>query len=236
MRYYSTAVFAALVLVSTSLAAQPFQEGRHFDRVGTPTVTPEDRVVVTDAFAYPCPACRRFLPVMEAWKADQPDYVEVQRLPVALQPGWDLFARAFYTAEVMGLLDDSHEALFKAVHDERRSMRSFDDIAGFYEQYGVSASSFKNTAQSFAVDASMRQNRNEVRGFGVRGTPTVVVQGKWRVSPSGFNSYDEMMEVVDYLVAREAEALGLGEGANQASEAAEEAGPAADEQSATESG
>ena len=68
-----------------------------------------------------------------------------------------------------------------------------------------------NTAQSFAVDARMRQNRNDVRTYGIRSTPTIIVQGKWRVSPNGLSSYDEMIEVIDYLVDMEAEAMGLAE-------------------------
>jgi hypothetical protein len=52
-----------------------------------------------------------------------------------------------------------------------------------------------------------------VRTFGIRGTPAVIVQGKWLVSPNGFSSYDEMLAAVDYLVQREADALGLGQDA-----------------------
>lgn len=199
----------AALLFSGSLLAQEFQEGQHFQRIGSPVATPDDKVVVTDGFAYPCGACRRFLPYVSAWEENAPDYVEVEHLPIALQPGWDLFVRGYYTALVMGIAEETHEAMFKAVHDERRQFRSFNDIADFYAEYGVEADSFLNTSQSFAVDAKIRQNRNDVRTFGIRGTPAVIVQGKWRVSPNGFSSYDEMLAAVDYLVEREAEALGL---------------------------
>lgn len=200
----------ASLLLAGALQAQTFEEGRHYQEVGSPVSAPDDRVVVTDGFGYPCPACRRFLPHLSNWEEGLPDYVEVDHLPVALQPGWDLFARAYYTAEVMGVAGETHEAMFKALHDERRQFRSFEDIADFYADHGVEAETFINTSQSFAVDARMRQNRNDVRTFGIRGTPSVIVQGKWRVSPNGFSGYDEMLEVVDYLVEREAEALGLG--------------------------
>lgn len=211
MRKFLNVVAVATLLFSGSLLAQDFEEGQHYQRIGSPVATPEDRVVVTDGFGYPCPACRRFLPYLSAWEADLPDYVEVNHLPVALQPGWDLFARAYYTAEVMGIAEETHEAMFKALHDERRQFRSFEDMAGFYADHGVEAESFVNTSQSFAVDARLRQNRNDVRTFGIRGTPSVIVQGKWRVSPNGFSSYEEMLSVVDYLIEREAEAMGLGE-------------------------
>ncbi|MDZ7791778.1 MAG: thiol:disulfide interchange protein DsbA/DsbL [Xanthomonadales bacterium] len=211
----------ATLLLAGSLPAQTFEEGQHFQKVGSPVAVPDDRVVVTDGFGYPCPACRRFMPYLSNWEEGLADYVEVDHLPVALQPGWDLFARAYYTAEVMGIADETHEAMFRALHDERRQFRSFEDIADFYADHGVEAETFINTSQSFAVDARMRQNRNDVRTFGIRGTPSVIVQGKWRVSPNGFSGYDEMLEVVDYLVEREAEALGLG--AESETESGEEA-------------
>ena len=114
MRKILTVVAAAALLVPALAAAQTFQEGQHYQRVGNPVAVPDDRIVVADGFGYPCPACRRFLPYMDAWMADLPDYVEVKHVPVVLQPGWDLFARAYYTAEVMGIAEETHEAMFTA--------------------------------------------------------------------------------------------------------------------------
>lgn len=222
MRNLMNIVSGLALLVSGSLMAQPFEEGKHFDRIGSPVAMPEDRVVVTDGFAYPCGACRRFLPYVTTWAENTPDHVEVEHLPIALQPGWDLFVRGYYTAQVMGVADETHEAMFQAVHDERRQFRSLEDIAEFYAEYGVDADSFINTSESFAVDAKVRQNRNDVRTYGIRGTPTVVVQGKWRVSPGGVKTYEEMLEVVEFLVEREAEALGLADSGDEGADAQEE--------------
>src|SRR5699024_6477495 len=94
MRKFLNLAAAATVLLAGSLLAQPFEEGKHYQPVGNPVATPDDRVVVVDGFGYPCPACRRFMPYLESWEARQPEYVEVEHLPVALQPGWDLFAKA----------------------------------------------------------------------------------------------------------------------------------------------
>lgn len=205
---------AVVALFSQAALAQPFVEGEHYHAIGSPATMPEDRVEVIEAFAYPCPACRNFHPFISRWEQRQPEFVDFRRLPVGLQQGWDLFARAYYTAEVLGIGEQSHEAVFKALHDERRSIRNFDDIAGLYTDFGVTTDEFVSTSQSFAVDSRMRRNRTELTRFGVRQTPTMVVQGKWRVIPGAFGSYDEMLATIDYLVEREAEALGLnGDGA-----------------------
>lgn len=193
----------ALAALSGPVAAQNFEEGRHFHAIGSPLGAPGDRVEVVEAFAYPCPACRAFLPIVNNWSQSLPEHVQLVHMPVPLQPGWEVFARVYYTAEVLGLGHEAHEAMFRALHDERRQFRSIEDIAEVYVPFGIEVDQFVSTSQSFAVDNRMRRSRNEIMRFGVRGTPTVVVQGKWRLSPSDFSSYEEMLSAVDYLVARE---------------------------------
>lgn len=193
----------------TLAQAQPFEEGRHYFAIEAMSNTPTDKVLITEAFAYPCPACRAFLPVMHDWAQNAPDYVEVERLPIVLRPAWEPFARAYYTAQVMGLDSEAHEATFKALHDERRPIRSMEDIGALYEPFGIDAQSFVATSQSFAVESQMGRNRTEVRRFGIRSTPNVIIQGKWRMNLNEFSSYQEMMRAVDMLVAQEAELLGI---------------------------
>lgn len=195
------------LLLALSAAALAFNEGVHYERIGSPVDAPTDRVDVVEAFAYPCPACYNFHPIIERWVAEAPDHVHFSRLPIGLQRGWDMFAIAYYTADVMNVDSAAHGGVFRAIHDERRQIRSFDDIAAIYADYGVDTADFIATAESFAVDARMRRNRADVTRFGIRQTPTMIVQGKWRVAPGAFNSYQEMLQAVDFLVAREAELL-----------------------------
>ncbi len=196
-----------LATFSSSTIASEFEEGRHFHAVGSPVSPPDDRVEVIEAFAYPCPACRSFLPIINRWAEELPDNVTLSHLPVGLQPGWEVFARVYYTADVLGLGKEAHEAMFVALHDERRQFRSIEDIAEVYTAFDVDAEEFVSTSQSFAVDGRMRRNRNEIMRFGVRGTPSMIVQGKWRLSPTDFNSYEQMLAAVDYLIERELAAL-----------------------------
>ncbi len=196
-------------IASSKLMAQPYQEGQHYDVIEASANMPDDKVVVTEAFAYPCPACRNFLPVITAWADQAPDYVEVRKLPVALRPSWAPFARAYYTAKAMDLGPEAHEKTFKALHDERQRITSMEDIGQLYEPFGVDADEFVEMSESFAVESQMGRNRTEVRRFGIRGTPSVIIQGKYRMKLRAFDSYQAMMRAVDELVAREAEAMGL---------------------------
>lgn len=206
-------ILLAGLLAVTGAQAQ-YEEGTHFERIAGPDAGERDdgKVEVVEAFGYPCPACRNFLPLILSWEEHKPEHVEFRRLPVALGRGWDLFARGYYTAQVLDVEPEAHEALFRALHDENRQIRSIDDLAEFYSEFGVEAEEFSDSAKSFAVDSRMRQNANDVRRWGVRSTPTMIVNGKWRVLTQGAGTYEELLEVVDFLVEKErASAAGNGD-------------------------
>lgn len=205
MRFVSIAALAGLMLAATAVQAEPFREGVHYHRISGPESSRnQDRVEVIEVFGYPCPGCRNFYPHISNWEESLPDHVDFRRVPVVFQRAWEPFARAYYTAQVLGILDQSHGALFKAFHDERRAMRTLQDLAEFHARFGVDASTFLSTSQSFAVDSRMRQGSAEVGRWQVTSTPTVVVNGKWRVTVRQGGGYEEMIRVIDYLAAREA--------------------------------
>ncbi|GAB4175248.1 MAG: thiol:disulfide interchange protein DsbA/DsbL [Wenzhouxiangellaceae bacterium] len=199
---------AALLAVSWMplAAAQdaPFQEGTHYEVIDRPPVDDDTDVVeVVEVFSYMCPHCANFEPHVEPWSHRLPEGVQFRRVPVSFNRSWEPFARAYYTAEVLGILDQSHPALFKALHQERKALRGIDDLAGFHAQFGVDADRFKSTAQSFAVESMLRMGNASIARWQVRSTPTLVIDGKYRVSPRRGGTFEEMLAVADWLIERE---------------------------------
>jgi len=47
----------------------------------------------------------------------------------------------------------------------------------------------------------MRMGNAEIGKWQVRSTPTLVIDGTWRVSPRRGSTFDEMLEIADYVVA-----------------------------------
>ena len=90
----------------------------------------------------------------------------------------------------------------------RAGHRLVDQIADFYVEYGADKEKFLSTAQSFAVDGKIRKDQQLVRSYGITGTPSLVVAGKYRVAGSqAVPTFDVLLDVVDYLV--EIEKAGL---------------------------
>ena len=194
---------ALLLLGSLAVAQeQTFQEGVHYFEIDQAPVE-RDYVEVVEVFSYLCNHCASFEPFVQAWKARKPENVELKRIPVVFgRRAYELYARGYVTASLMGIEEESHVAMMDAIWKDRRQMRSLDDLADFYTQFGVSRESFLATAQSFSVDTQIRREQKMVATYGITGTPTMVVNGRYRV-PNNSDVFD----VVDYLVARELAAL-----------------------------
>ena len=62
---------------------------------------------------------------------------------------------------------------------------------------------FLAMANSFSVDWKMRVADAQVAAMKIAGTPSIVVNGKYRVNMESLRNYDELIELVNYLVAKE---------------------------------
>jgi thiol:disulfide interchange protein DsbA len=58
-------------------------------------------------------------------------------------------------------------------------------------------------ANSFAIDSKVRAADAQILAMHVDSTPTVIVNGKYRVIRDSVQTNDQLMELVRFLVARE---------------------------------
>jgi protein dithiol oxidoreductase (disulfide-forming) len=158
-------------------------------------------IEVAEVFAYWCGACAQFDPLVTAWKARLPSDVRFVYVPAVFNEQ-DNYPRAYYAAEATGILDRVHSPLFRAIHLERslRPNASVDDIAAFLARHGVTAQEAKSTMQSFAVNANIGRARQFAMRSGVQATPTLIVNGRYRVVG---RSHEEQLQIAERLVAHE---------------------------------
>ncbi len=168
-----------------------------------PTEVPAGKIEVVDLFWYGCPHCWRILPYVERYARNLPDDVVLRHLPAVFRKSWEAHARAFYTAEILGVTEAIHRPLFEAIHEQRRSLDSREKLRAFFVAHGVSASDFDKTYDSFAVETMLRKSMVMQQRYGVRGTPTLIVNGKYRVTASSAGGYAEALKVVAALVDKE---------------------------------
>ena len=197
------ACFAALAPTGAALGAGIDPTGK-YDAIKPPqpTETP-GKVEVVEVFSYACPHCFTFLPTMEHYEETKPDYVELRRMPAIFRDSWVPLARAYYTAELLGVIDRVHRPIFEAIHVRNEPLQDRDTLMKFFEKHGVSNEDFNKTYDSFAVESLVRKAQVMQQRYRVRGTPSVIVNGKYRVSGNLAGSPEEMILVVGALAERE---------------------------------
>lgn len=176
-------------------------EGQNYKTVSPPqSTTAEGKIEVLEIFSYACPHCHAFDPLLNQWVANKPPDVEFQRMPAIFRESWVIPAKAYYTAQALGITNKFHPAIFKALHEEKRKFPSEAALAEFFGELGVSEEDFSKAFHSFAVDGQVRQAVSKGQAYGIAGVPALVVNGKYQVSGGMANSYPELLKILDALV------------------------------------
>lgn len=174
---------------------------------GQPFDPLDGKIEVVEVFNFVCPACYAFQPTLSKWEKTVPANVRFTYVPAAFGPKWDQYVRAFYAAQMMGIEAKSHGGLYDAIHLENklqgeRGDDSDDAIAAVYAKLGgVDARQFAANMKSFAVMAKFNKAKQYIVQQQVSGTPTLMVNGKYRVS--GGRTPEDRMRIVDQLIAHE---------------------------------
>ncbi|MDP6183583.1 MAG: thiol:disulfide interchange protein DsbA/DsbL [Gammaproteobacteria bacterium] len=187
-----------------AVADQNFTEGQHYERITPEVATHADgKIEVVEVFWYGCHHCFSFEPHIEKWQRSLPDNVVFRRMPGVFARTWVPHARAFYTAEILGVLDKIHTPLFEAIHEQHRKIGDEDSLARFFAEHGVADEDFREAYNSFSVDTKTRQALTASKDYGITGVPSVIVNGRFRSSARLTGSYEDLLKVLDTLVDKE---------------------------------
>lgn len=205
------AALGAAALAAPYASRAVAQSGPGYQVIDPPLNTRvSDKVEVVEIFWFGCPHCFRFEPAINEWKANKPDYVEFVREAPPLNPSWEPHSRSFYAAELMGVTEQFFEPMFNAIHVTKRALRSPKQIAKFAGELGIDDEKFSKTMDSFAANTRMNQAMQMAAGAGISGVPSVIVNGKYLTGGSLAGSHDDVIRVIDELVAKEYEILQAG--------------------------
>jgi thiol:disulfide interchange protein DsbA len=197
-------------------------EGKHYFRIepAQPTSHP-GKIEVTEVFSFGCPACNAFHSTADQIRKSLPAGAVMNYLPAAFRPdeNWVVYQRAFYAAEALGVAEKSYDAMFDATWKTgetatynlkgtglkpKEAWPTIEDIAQFYaKNFGVDAKEFVAVANSFSVNTKMKRADDLIKAYGIDGTPSMVVNGKYRYGPSTAGGYAQTIELTQWLVAKE---------------------------------
>jgi thiol:disulfide interchange protein DsbA len=157
------------------------------------------KIEVREFFWYGCPHCYRLEPHLEAWLRTKPADVEFVRTPAAVNPVWEANARGYYTAEILGLVDKTHAALFQAIHVGHQQIFDQASLARFYAGFGADPQNFNGLYNSFAVSGKVAQSKALFQRYQLEGVPGVVVDGKYLIKGED----EKVITTLNALIAKE---------------------------------
>jgi thiol:disulfide interchange protein DsbA len=190
-------------------AANNFVAGTHYDLINPPVraVNP-NKIEVAEFFWYGCSHCYTFEANLGQWKNNMPEDVSFRGIPAVWAEKMELHAKAYYTADALGVLDTMHPIIFQAMNVDGKALASEAEIAALFTANGVSEGDFTEAFNSFGVNSQVSQGIAVGKAAKVTGTPALMVNGKYHVSSRKAGGQAEMLEVVDYLVEQERAANG----------------------------
>lgn len=226
MRKFVLSMLGAMLgiggLAAASLAhGEAWTEGKHYFLIqpAQRTSVPAGKIEVTEVFSYGCPACNRFQPIVEKLAKSLPANAQMAYIPASFNPAedWPMFQRAYLTAQALGVADKTHTAMFSAVWTTgelgisdartnrlRNPLPSIEDAAKFYARVGgVRPEQFLAAAKSFSVELNIKRANEWIKASRVDQTPTMVINGKYRLTVGSAGNDQQLIELVQWLVAKE---------------------------------
>jgi thiol:disulfide interchange protein DsbA len=160
---------------------------------------PGEKVEVVEVFAYWCPHCAEFQPILAPWVSALPKDVRFTYVPAAFDPN-DAFARGFFAAEDKGAVDRTHAGVYDAVHHAGLLAHNatIDELAWYYGRQGLGQEAMKAAMVGPSVDAKMQRAHDFEVGIHLPGTPTMVVDGRYLITP---RTHEDALRIANQLIA-----------------------------------
>lgn len=205
--YIRNIFFVALLsIASLAIAEEPNALG--YEELPTAQPVQEaNKVEVIEFFWYGCPHCYTFEPKLHKWEQNLPENVNFIRQPAIFSDLWGKHAKAYFTAEALNVVDKVHTNFFDVVQNKSQKLETEDQLAKFFVAHGVDEAKFRETFNSFLIDAKMRQAKAMSPRYGITGVPAVVVNGKYKITARLAGSHDKMIEVMNKLITQESAKL-----------------------------
>ena len=187
MQTLQTVLCAAAICLSAAapaFAAEPKNGTDYLTLPEAQNTGAGGQIEVTEFFAYACPHCNRFEPLIAAWARQQGANIVFKRVHVSGSAGAQAQQRLFYTLEALGLVEQYHAKVFAAMHVEHLRLASDDAVFNWAAKAGIDRARFVEAYRSFGVQAKLRRAATMMAAYRIDSWPMVAIDGRFMTSPS----------------------------------------------------
>jgi thiol:disulfide interchange protein DsbA len=201
MRYVLMATLLLLIPVVIFAVPEGYQEDVHYKRLDSEQSGADGkRIQVQGFFMYACGHCNDLEPHLEEWMKSKPDDVDFIKIPgVFNRPIIVLHAKLFYALSLIGADAEIHSKIFHAIHEEKKRLRTEEEVDAFLEANGVNMEEYRKAVKSFAVQTNVRKASVLAESYGIRGVPALIVDGKYIIPGQ---KQDVMTGAMNYLIEK----------------------------------
>lgn len=193
-----------LPIVTCADERDAYQAGVHYEILPQSVRTADPKKIeVNEVFSYQCGHCYNFQELVDKWVATLPDDVDFQRTHAVWNAPMEVYAKAYYSAVAMGVVNDVHLPVFEAIHLKQQAVRNQQDILKIFVEQGVDEERFTRVFNSFGVNSMVNQGKARTGAYRTQGTPEIVVNGRYRLSSRMSGGLSGMLDVARFLIAKE---------------------------------
>ena len=193
-----------LLLFFSCTQAEEYVEGRHYQILDNPTVTRNpSKVEVVEVFWFGCNHCYSLESYIQPWKRNLPNDVDFWKSHITWNAQAETHARLFYSAKALGIEEKAIPAAFTAIWREGRNLLGNSEVEYFFKGFGIEKERYLSVSNSFGVNNAVKQANNRMRQWAVTGVPTIIVNGKYKVSGTREIGTSKLLDVVDFLIEKE---------------------------------
>jgi len=176
----SLLITAALFISGAAFAAAEL--GKDYKLLNPAQPTSSKKIEVLEFFFYGCSHCFHLHTPLSAWEKTKPKDVELTFVPTIFRDNMEPMARTMYALESIGQLDKLHDALYRAWNVDNIELFDEASIGDFVAKHGVDRAKFSAAYNSFSMQSKVERARQMIRSYGINGTPTLVVDGKYVIT------------------------------------------------------
>lgn len=199
----AAATLGAACVPGVALAqAQAYRSGSDYLTLdkSAPTEAPAGQVEVVEFFWYNCPHCNAFEPQFEAWAKKVPKDVYIRRAPVAFRADFEPQQRLYFVLEGLGKIEELHGKVFNAIHVEKQTLNTAEQITAWAEKHGIPKAKFLEIYNSFSVATKARKSTQLQDSYAVDGVPALGISGRYFTSGTQAKTLERSLKVTDYLI------------------------------------
>src|SRR5260221_10444140 len=172
---------AAAILVapvSVAVAAEPMEDV-DYDRIAPQPVATPGKIEGIEFFYYRRESRNRLEPQLQSWLKTLPADISFRRVPALRRTAWVPLTRVYFALEQLGELERLHAQVYRAVHDDGLNLGNSSELFEWARRVGLDRGKLADALESDLVRDQVQRARDETVAYGIRATPSFVVDGKY---------------------------------------------------------